>query len=103
MHSKVHIIFFLLNSGKNQSTCHFLPASQKKTVFSLQTPGSDRGLELYSKQNCVSHIWNRFHTECNLNLWRALENIDKIGKLLMLLQVPVLVHLKPISFEAFYC
>lgn len=57
MHSKVHIIFFLLNSGKNQSsTCHFLPASQKKRVFSLRRPGSDcnRGLDLYINKTAFS-------------------------------------------------
>lgn len=56
MHSKVHIIFFLLNSGKNQSsTCYFLPASQKKMVFSLQTPGNDSASDVTGHLSCTAN------------------------------------------------
>lgn len=55
IHSKVHIIFFLLNSCKNQFTCHFLPASQKNTGFSLRTPGSDSASDVTGDLSCTAN------------------------------------------------
>lgn len=56
MHSKVHIIFFLLNSDKKQSSIYYFPpASPKEMVFSLQTSGSDSASDVTGHVSCTAN------------------------------------------------